>query len=158
MHFIDFVSHRGWLYLRCGTSTKSAGTLKHPYQNSTMAIPSLAFTIWGHSQTDLYNMGTDTRYEDQTQPCLVQRDRIKEVRDLELNTYSDAALGRPLNSQILSCFICKRKEVSAQPSIQDCQGPVTKIRYETGFSRTKKAYIGGLTRHTYLSGLFNTKI
>ena len=58
----------------------------------------------------------------------------------------------------LSCFICKRKGISAQPSIQDCQGAVTKIRYETGFSRTKKAYIGGLTRHTYLSGLFNTKI
>lgn len=116
-----------------------------------MANQCLAFPIWGHSQTALYNMGTDTRYEDQTQHCPVQRDRIRDP-------YSDAALGRPLNSPILSCFICKRKGLSAQSHIQDCQGAVTKIKYETGFSRTKKAHIGGLTRHIYLSGLFNTKI
>lgn len=71
----------------------------------------------------------------------MQRDRIKELKDPELNTYSDAAQKRPLNSQILSCFLYKRQGVSAQPSFQDGQGAVVKIIYETGFSRTKKAYI-----------------
>ena len=62
MHFMDFVPHIGWLYLPCETSTKSAETLKSPYQNSKMVIQFLAFTIWGRFQSDLYNVDNNTRY------------------------------------------------------------------------------------------------
>lgn len=61
---MEFASLLGWLYfiLPCGTSTKSLKTLKSPYHNSKMAIQFLAFTTWGHVQTELYSVAINRIY------------------------------------------------------------------------------------------------